>query len=129
MLVFANWDFKFLPLMQHLVVFLRQLLQFHCLLLILQILHPLPLLQEVCLGEQRLVIKAVQQQVRQETQLLQRLRDFLGFQEQAKHNSFRVKLHTEKLLYMIIFQQVMTKSYKYYLFLPPCRLLSLSWLL
>ena len=82
--VFANWDFKFLPLMQHLVVFLRQLLQLHCLLLILQILHPLPLLQEVCLGEQRLVMEAVQQQVRQERQLLQRLRDFLGFQEQAK---------------------------------------------
>ena len=55
----------------------------------------------------------------------------------GKNNSFRVKLHTEKLfqpiiiylIYMIIFQQVMTKSYKYYLFLPPCRILSLSWLL
>ena len=66
--------------MQRLVIFLRQLLQFHYLLLILQILHPLPLLQEVCLGEQRLVMEAVQQQLRQEVQLLQRLRGFLRIQ-------------------------------------------------
>ena len=41
---------KFLPLMQRLVVFLRQLLHFHYLLLILQILQPLPLLYHLPLS-------------------------------------------------------------------------------
>ena len=41
---------KFLPLMQRLVVFLRQLLHFHYLLLILPILQPLPLMYHLPLS-------------------------------------------------------------------------------